>query len=214
MSLFQRFAHAVRVELRVRRLDNLKRAYVQRRERAEAHRSNVIAASRMFNAQRGFTLIELMIVVAIVAILAALAIPAYLNYTVRAKVSEGIQMADGAQAAVATAYQANMTPPGNNGEAGWTSAQGKYVSGLNVDGAGSVDITFGNEAPAAIAGDTLSITPYLTADGTSIGWLCGYAPVPTGWVALTPDAKGTGNPSTGTTVPAQYLPTNCTTAGG
>jgi hypothetical protein len=84
---------------------------------------------------------------------------------------------------------------------------------VNVDGAGSIDVTFAATAPAAIAGMTLSMTPYLTSDGVTVGWVCGYAPIPTGWVALTPDTKGSGNPSTGTTISASYLPSICTAQG-
>jgi type IV pilus assembly protein PilA len=77
----------------------------------------------MKNMQQGFTLIELMIVVAIIGILAAIAIPAYQDYTIRAQVSEGMSLASGARTAVSEAYQSTGNWPADNG---WHLADGQH----------------------------------------------------------------------------------------
>jgi type IV pilus assembly protein PilA len=132
--------------------------------------------------QTGFTLIELMIVVAIIGILASLAISAYQTYTIRAQVSEGIQMATGAKAPVVDAYNMDGEPPAGRTEAGMspnaTDTRGKYVASVDIF-EGRVDVAFGNDAHAEIFGRTISFTPYIGAGG-SIVWRCGAAPPPPG----------------------------------
>ena len=120
--------------------------------------------------QQGFTLIELMIVVAIIGILAAVALPAYQDYTVRAKVTEVILAASGAKTGIAEAYAANGSFP--------TSAQfsavnqvSKFVSGVTNSSAGVITATASSAEPK-ISGSTVTLTP--TAD-TSTGvltWVC------------------------------------------
>src|SRR4029077_3697952 len=103
----------------------------------------------MNSLQKGFTLIELMIVVAIIGILAAIAIPAYQDYTIRAQVSEGLNLAAAAKAAIAETYlnrgvaPATRTAAGMSPNAGDTS--GKYVTGVGVgaNGAGVITVTYG-----------------------------------------------------------------------
>ena len=103
--------------------------------------------------QQGFTLIELMIVVAIIGILAAIAIPAYQDYTIRAQVSEGLNLAAAAKAAVAEDFLNEGVPPINRTDAGMTAnagdTSGKYVLSVEVGNtapAGVILITYGNEA--------------------------------------------------------------------
>jgi type IV pilus assembly protein PilA len=110
--------------------------------------------------QRGFTLIELMIVVAIIGILAAIAIPAYQDYTIRAKVSEGLGLASPAKTGVAEYFVSEGVLPTNNSDAGIalsTQITGDYTLSVAVGSSGIITITYTNEA--AIAGDTLTLTP-------------------------------------------------------
>ena len=145
--------------------------------------------------QQGFTLIELMIVVAIIGILAAIAIPAYQDYTIRAQVSEGLSLADGAKTAVAEYYTNHGTMPTSNAAAGLatdTSITGNYVSQVNAAG-GKILVTFSNTAPQkanqAINGGVLSVSA-VTAGGGSIKWTCGTT-------------------AAGTTIATKYLPSSC-----
>ena len=127
--------------------------------------------------QQGFTLIELMIVVAIIGILAAIAIPAYQDYTIRAQVSEGLNLAGGAKAAVTEYTQDRGTFPGDNSTAGLSISSeivGKYVGGVQVGGSGVITVTYSATAPreahALIDTSTLTLTP--TTNAGSIEWDC------------------------------------------
>jgi type IV pilus assembly protein PilA len=155
--------------------------------------------------QKGFTLIELMIVVAIIGILAAIAIPAYQDYTIRAQVSEGMTLAAAAKAAVAETFLNTGVAPANRTEAGMsanaTDTFGKYVSSVEVAD-GVITITYdGDDINASVAGDTVSLTPYTTGDD-SVTWACGYAAAPTG-ANLMGAAAGTSD------LDPKYLPAAC-----
>ncbi len=166
--------------------------------------------------QQGFTLIELMIVVAIIGILAAIAIPAYQDYTIRAQVSEGMSLAAAAKAAVAEDFLNEGAAPADRLDAGMTAApadtQGKYVSSVAVAN-GTIVITYGNEANAQIAAETLGLTPYESGD-LSVIWKCGGAPVPAGSTGLMGASGGVNtavlnNGTLAGAAFAQYLPSAC-----
>jgi type IV pilus assembly protein PilA len=159
--------------------------------------------------QHGFTLIELMIVVAIIGILAAIAIPAYQDYTIRAQVSEGMNLAAAAKTAVAETYLNRGTAPADRGEAGMdntigdgTETQGKYVQGVDVAD-GEIIITYGQEAHQNIDQGVLVLTPFLSVD-ESVVWRCGLAADPSGLAAMSGDTGGTA-----TDIAVQYLPSAC-----
>jgi type IV pilus assembly protein PilA len=125
--------------------------------------------------QKGFTLIELMIVIAIIGILAAIAIPAYQDYTIRAQVSEGLSLGDGAKTAMVEFYNNYGRMPGSNASAGLAQAgsiKGNYVTQLTVATIpGQIQVTYGNKANAAITNGILALSA-ITAGGGSVQFTC------------------------------------------
>ncbi len=128
----------------------------------------------MKNTQKGFTLIELMITVAIIGILAAVALPAYQDYTIRAQVSEAFSIAGGAQTSVAEYYAQHGDWPADNDAIGLsaTGAIGTYVESV-VNAAGVITATFGGASNSKIVGGTVSLTAADAGDG-NVTWSCSY----------------------------------------
>jgi type IV pilus assembly protein PilA len=162
--------------------------------------------------QKGFTLIELMIVVAIIGILAAIAIPAYQNYTIRAQVTEGLSLSDGWKTGIAEFYAQNGSFPNSCSATGSAATgvmvcagatTGKYVQGVAIKTAnpGQIEITYGAQSNAKIKGLLLDISPGLSANNDVV-WVCGQA-------GTTNMSLETAPPTDGSNVPVQYLPAAC-----
>jgi len=130
----------------------------------------------MIREQQGFTLIELMIVVAIIGILAGIAIPVYQRYVVRSQISEGLSLSAGAKSSVSEYYMDHGDWPSDNSEAGLaanTEIVGTYVTQVTVQN-GVIDVEYGGEANAVIDGMALQLTPDTTNPG-SVAWVCASA---------------------------------------
>src|SRR5579871_1739434 len=136
-------------------------------------------SSLMFKqAQKGFTLIELMIVIAIIGILAAIAIPAYQNYTIRAQVTEGLTLADGWKTAIAEYYANTGNWPTQANLNGTQPTVGKYESSVTVTTGGVITITYGGtQVNQKINGNVLNLVPY-TNTNSDVLWQCGTAAAP------------------------------------
>jgi len=158
--------------------------------------------------QKGFTLIELMIVIAIIGILAAIAIPAYQNYTIRSQVTEGLSLADGWKTSISEFYAQHGTFPGGSDVSGTATSiavtgatAGKYVGAISVVAGGEIVITYtGSQVNTKLSGGILGLNPGLDGNNDVI-WVCGTNTAPSGVT--------TSGPTSSTTVSAAYLPSSC-----
>ena len=157
----------------------------------------------------GFTLIELMIVIAIIGVLASIAIPQYQDYVARTRISEGLSLAEAAKTAVAKTFQSlghmptgSNTAPANSFDLpAAASISGKYIANVTVTG-GTIFIAYnGNVGGGVTAGQILTLTP-LASPQAGIAWACGYG-------SVTVNGKTVGGPAAGTTVDVKFLPANC-----
>ena len=159
----------------------------------------------MKSVQKGFTLIELMIVVAIIGILAAIAIPAYQDYTVRSQVTEGLNLASDLKAAVAETFAQTGSWPANNSALGIDQTKsGKYVTDVSVNG-GSIVINYGGpQGNTNIVGKKLVLEPRTSPNGDVI-WNCGFKAAVGSALATQGAAGSTSN------IQPKYLPNACRT---
>ncbi len=158
----------------------------------------------MLKLKQGFTLIELMIVVAIIGILGSMAIPTYQDFIIRAQTKEAMNLADGVKKAITLYYVANKTFPENNQTAEVPAPEhliGNFVTEVEVKD-GAIHITLGNRINAHVENKVLSLRPAIVTDNPSspISWLCGYAEPVDGMTAIG-DEK--------TSVPSLYLSPAC-----
>jgi len=153
---------------------------------------------------RGFTLVEMMVVVGVVAILALMAIPTYQDKFIRDQIAEALPLADIVKAPVALSWALLQTFPADNAAAGLPVAEkivNNTISSVSIQG-GAINITFGNKANRVILGKVLTLRPAVVEDApiVPVTWICGYATAP---------EKMTVKGENKTNIPPGYLPIRC-----
>lgn len=163
----------------------------------------------MVTRRDGFTMIELMVVIAIIGILALIAAPSYLDQMIRKQIVDAVPLAEIAKTPIAATWAVAHAFPRDNAGAGLPAADkivNNFISALAVQD-GAIHITFGNSANSLIKGRVLSIRPAVMEDApiVPVAWVCGNAAGP-GKMTLKGENK--------TNIPAAYLPFNCRASGG
>ncbi|HTD05028.1 pilin [Undibacterium sp.] len=158
----------------------------------------------MMKKNSGFTLLEMMVVVAVIAILALMALPSYQFKIVREQIEAGMSLADIAKKPIAAAWAAKQAFPADNAAADLPSADkivNNYVSAVSIQD-GVINITFGNRAHSSISGKVLTIRPAIVegAPVVPVTWVCGNADAPN---------KMTVKGSNQSSVPVGYMPLPC-----
>jgi type IV pilus assembly protein PilA len=173
--------------------------------------------------QHGFSLVELMVTLAVMGTLAVMAVGSFSSYNSRAQVAEAFTVAETLQGDFKALYADDgKTPPqsladmyGAGAAATATQHVGRYIASANLDG-GVLVLTYGLSAAGDLDGSVLTLEPYETVTG-SLLWRCGTAPAPTDGLGAPLNVAGTvaGSPITGTasvtTVPNELLPRSCKT---
>ncbi|HET7923425.1 MAG TPA: RDD family protein [Rhodanobacteraceae bacterium] len=139
-----------------------------------------------------------------VAVLAAIALPAYQDMTIRAQVSEGLNLAAAPRAAIESAWrdsQRDFARVSSDSLGAGLPGRGRYVESIEVV-SGMIMITYGNEANEVLSGSVLTLVPAVDAKGT-LGWVCGYGPAPAGFEVAYE------NPAGYTTIDERYVPSAC-----
>jgi type IV pilus assembly protein PilA len=154
--------------------------------------------------QSGFTLIELMIVVAIIGILAGVAIPAYQNYTIRAQVTEAFSLASELKGPIQEYRKERGTFPVDNAAAGVPEPDkliGNYVTRVEVRN-GAINVTFGNFVNKTIEGQVVTLQPIVVkgSPASPMSWRCGYRGVPNGMESVGENRTNMNH---------QFLPSSC-----
>ena len=163
------------------------------------------AISALMTVRRtGFTLVEMMVVLAVVAILALMAIPSFQDQIVRDQINTALPLADIAKKPVAASWTALQAFPPDNAAAGLPPANkivSNHISSVLVQD-GALHVTFGNRANGVINGKTLTLRPAVVTDApiVPVAWVCGFAPIP---------GKMTAKGENKTTIEPKYLPLAC-----
>ena len=154
--------------------------------------------------RNGFTLVEMMVVLAIIGILALFAAPSYVDQIVRRQILEAVSLANIAKAPIAASWAGSQSFPHDNAAAGLPPADkivNNFISSLSVQD-GAIQIEFGNSANTLIKGNILTLRPAVVEDAqiVPVTWVCGNAAGP---------GKMTIKGQNKTDIPTRYLPINC-----